>query len=1053
MATVCNSNGSNARFFGSSAVFDESTKNWYLFFPNLDAHNITRLKLDEAGANTLTTNTFANTGASSPNGCFAVIDYSANKRYLFVASRTGSKLNRLEFGSSFDNTPVVVNMGDLSGELSTQLWDIQLAKKGNSFYMITTPAGGSDVDIFSFPSGLANAPTRINGFTSVSGDISMDLFFMNQKWYAAGTTQAFNGYIIVEIGANITDTPKTPIQRTNALIVNSLMSCAVVENGLGYLFMPNRTSGDVIRIALGNDPANTTNHTLDNLGVLGVNSQKINAAVFTRGFNVHLFFAATSAPLNITHAQFNGNCSLPKDTVQTLVPNDPLSFSTASVHSIGYQACNATGCRDTVLHIRTVSTPVANYTAPPTCEGNPTRFNNTTTIDPNDNTPAYLWDFGDGSPTSTDINPSYVFPPGGPYSVQLQVSTAAGCIDLETKLVSVNPSPDPGFTAALSCGQDSLLFTNTTALSSGSIVLARWFMGNGQVLERTATAMVPFRYRYLVPGTYTTRMIVFTDQGCVDSLTQTVVQPGVSFETTNACLGQTATFTATAIAPTGVSPLNYTWDFGDGSNPTITGDNTSHNFPFEGTYPVQVTVSLDNGCDLTVERNVQIAPPPVAAFTSSQRCAGLATQFTHQSTTVQGTITQWAWDFGDPSSAPDNTSALANPTHTYTTAGDYTVTLTVTNSLGCTHSIQHQVAIAEAVSPTITTPTVICQGQPSTFQTEVYNSYVWQIPVPGGTLLSTLPAPSFTFTQTGNFTVQLTVADGNGCSLSTSQNISVNPIPTVNYTYTTGTDGLLFTDSTYHFSSSAGAGDWEVNGESAGLGQSTADISFPEPGTYVVTLRVTTPAGCTVTRQKTLTVINAPMPILDLSVEVLEPTRPLSNLLQPRVRVRNAGNRTITQFVLNFWPEGNQPLSIPFTHTLAEGAELDTLLQLTWPPRSSVPYSFFCVAIASVNNQADTLPTNNQLCAVLDEGFMLDALYPNPAGNTLWARFSSGEARPVFIQVLSAQGTTQWQGSLSLSKAGVHTWSFDTQKLAPGLYILQLQQGNSRIQRTFQVLH
>ena len=70
---------------------------------------------------------------------------------------------------------------------------------------------------------------------------------------------------------------------------------------------------------------------------------------------------------------------------------------------------------------------------------------------------------------------------------------------------------------------------------------------------------------------------------------------------------------------------------------------------------------------------------PTAAFTSTQ--SGLSVTFSDSSTTPVGTITSWVWDFGD-----SNTSTVQNPVHVYDSGGQYTVTLSVTNSAGTSTS-------------------------------------------------------------------------------------------------------------------------------------------------------------------------------------------------------------------------------------------------------------------------------------------------------------------------------------------------------------------------------
>ncbi|MCB0395426.1 MAG: T9SS type A sorting domain-containing protein [Flavobacteriales bacterium] len=77
--------------------------------------------------------------------------------------------------------------------------------------------------------------------------------------------------------------------------------------------------------------------------------------------------------------------------------------------------------------------------------------------------------------------------------------------------------------------------------------------------------------------------------------------------------------------------------------------------------------------------------PPVAEFTAdaTEGCGSLTVSFTDQSA---NSPTSWSWDFGDSSPV----STLQNPTHTYSTPGDYTVTLTTTSQYGTDSEIKTQ---------------------------------------------------------------------------------------------------------------------------------------------------------------------------------------------------------------------------------------------------------------------------------------------------------------------------------------------------------------------------
>ena len=125
------------------------------------------------------------------------------------------------------------------------------------------------------------------------------------------------------------------------------------------------------------------------------------------------------------------------------------------------------------------------------------------------------------------------------------------------------------------------------------------------------------------------------------------------------------------------SPTSWAWDFGDGG--TSAQRNPTHTYSTAGSYTVTLTVTNAVGSDTKtrVEYISVLAPPPPVADFSASPTSGttpLTVTFTDLSS---GGPTSRAWDFGD-----GGTSSLQNPTHTYTSAGTYTVALTVANTSG-----------------------------------------------------------------------------------------------------------------------------------------------------------------------------------------------------------------------------------------------------------------------------------------------------------------------------------------------------------------------------------
>ena len=142
--------------------------------------------------------------------------------------------------------------------------------------------------------------------------------------------------------------------------------------------------------------------------------------------------------------------------------------------------------------------------------------------------------------------------------------------------------------------------------------------------------------------------------------------------------GAGGTFEATVNADA-TQPVEYMWDFGDGT--TGTGMVATHTYSQPGTYTVTLTATNGRkGMDtrsmtVTVENPVQ--PPSIVGITANPQSPDSATP-ARFSANIQGDGPfTYRWDFGD-----GTTGTGANPSHTFTTPGTYTVTLTATNEAG-----------------------------------------------------------------------------------------------------------------------------------------------------------------------------------------------------------------------------------------------------------------------------------------------------------------------------------------------------------------------------------
>lgn len=124
--------------------------------------------------------------------------------------------------------------------------------------------------------------------------------------------------------------------------------------------------------------------------------------------------------------------------------------------------------------------------------------------------------------------------------------------------------------------------------------------------------------------------------------------------------------------------ISWDWDFGDGN--FSSGPLGVNTYTQAGVYLVSLQVTTSHGCVFINAYPVNIEPLPTTSFNYTNNGSGQCL-FTDQSTINTGVIASWLWDFGD-----GNTSSMQNPTHQYTSSGQYSVCLTTTSNFGCVDS-------------------------------------------------------------------------------------------------------------------------------------------------------------------------------------------------------------------------------------------------------------------------------------------------------------------------------------------------------------------------------
>jgi len=463
----------------------------------------------------------------------------------------------------------------------------------------------------------------------------------------------------------------------------------------------------------------------------------------------------------------DGDTSSEQDPVHT--------YSATGTYEVSLIANNENGT-DSKLATITIheqpdgAIPVANFTSNVTDGFAPLTVQFT---DLSQNATEWDWNFGDGD-TSTQQNQMHTFSVAGNYNVNLTVSNENST---SSKLATINVHeqivviPVANFTSNVTDGFAPLTVQFTD--SSKNATEINWNFGDGD----TSTDHDPVHI-YSTVGNYSVNLTVSNENGTSSKLATITVQkqsagtlPVANFtsNTTEGYAPLTVQFTDLSENTT-----EWKWDFGNGE--TSTDQNPVHTFSEAGIYKVNLTVNNENGTSskLTSSKlnTITILQPifPVANFTSNLTEG--YTPLTVQFTDLSENATMINWNFGD-----GDTSTEKNPMHLYSAAGNYNVNLTVNNENGSSSKLA-TITILQTILPVANFISNLTEGYvPLTVQftdlSENVTEWEWDF---GDGSTSREQEPVHTFSEAGNYSVNLTADNDNGTSTKTSK-VIVNEIP------------------------------------------------------------------------------------------------------------------------------------------------------------------------------------------------------------------------------------------------------------------------------------
>ncbi len=439
------------------------------------------------------------------------------------------------------------------------------------------------------------------------------------------------------------------------------------------------------------------------------------------------------------------------------------AYDAPGVYDVSLSAISANGCENVITQqVMIGGKPLPDFSFGGTCDGNVVEFLNGSTVSEGNLT--YTWDFGDGSATSNEINPTHEYAMQGTYAVTLEArNNVGGCFTSITKDVEIFQELTSSFEFVPVCFGDEVIFDNT---SIGTGVEFLWNFGDGN----TSTFFEP-NHLYESPGSYIVNLFVTSSDGCSRTSERRVdiyENPTPVFFFDNSCEQDEVLFTN--LTNESIGSLSYQWDFGDGNN-SIEKE-PIHVYENFGTYTVSLTVRTPDNCQATVINTIEIYEIPVADFTVGDVCVGFPSEFQNQS---NGTIESYLWDFGDLTNA-----TTENPTKQYLDPGTYDVTLTIVSTNGCTHSVTKQ-AIVNELPVADFDATDVCIGDATMFvdrsaDNSSTTTFLWEF---GDGATSIAQNPTHTYASPGTYAVDLTITSSEGCVDASSKLVVVFDLPEI----------------------------------------------------------------------------------------------------------------------------------------------------------------------------------------------------------------------------------------------------------------------------------